>query len=146
MLMRTDNSTTRPVSARMAREERSHFSFNEGSSSVRKRKRDTRDEHAGKGSSRLSTGKARSPLMKRQRPSYILTPLAVSSSISSPLVVPALRALSSSLHLTAENPFQRWLDGLDTQKAKCDIHGSALVTLYGRHQSCLADLDGKVIG
>ena len=47
-----------------------------------------------------------------------------------------------SLPPMAENPFQRWLEGLDTQKAKCAIHGSALVTLHGRHQSCLADMDG----
>ena len=47
-----------------------------------------------------------------------------------------------SLTPMAENPFQRWLEGLKIQKAKCAIHGSALVTLHGRHQSCLADLDG----
>ena len=47
-----------------------------------------------------------------------------------------------SLPPMAENPFQRWLEGLDTQKAKCAIHASALVTLHGRHLSCLADLDG----
>lgn len=42
----------------------------------------------------------------------------------------------------AENPFQRWLEGFDVPKAKCAIHGSALVTLHRRHQSCFADPDG----
>ena len=48
------NNATREVTSL----ERSPFSSDEGSSPVRKRKRDTRDEHTGKGSSRLSTGKA----------------------------------------------------------------------------------------
>ena len=47
-----------------------------------------------------------------------------------------------SLPPMADNPFQRWLEGLDTQIAKCAIHGCALVTLHGRRQSYLADLDG----
>ena len=47
-----------------------------------------------------------------------------------------------SLPPMAENPFQRWFEGFDAQKAKCAIHGSALVTLHGRHQGYLADLDG----
>ena len=55
-----------------------------------------------------------------------------------------LRAARSvdSLPAMAENPFQRWFEGFDVQTAKCAIHGSALVILYRRHQSCFADLDG----
>ena len=48
----------------------------------------------------------------------------------------------SSLPPMAENPFQRWLKDLDTQKAKCAVHGSILAILHRRHQSCLTDLDG----
>ena len=47
-----------------------------------------------------------------------------------------------SLPPMGENAFQRWLEGLDVQKAVCGLHGSALVTLHGRHLSYLADLDG----
>ena len=47
-----------------------------------------------------------------------------------------------SLPPVADHPFQRWLKGVGIQKARCAIHGSILVILHRRHQSCLTDLDG----
>ena len=59
-----------------------------------------------------------------------------------PHVKPRAARSVDSLPLMAENPFQRWFEGIDIQKARCAIHGSVLVILHRRHQSCFTDLDG----
>ena len=143
----TYTSSPNNAARKVTSPERSPSSSDEGSSPVRKRKRDIRDEHAGKGSSRPSTDNspisARSPPIKKQRSSYLSTLSATSSLESIPLPLSALAAFSEdSLPLIGENPFRRWLAGLDTQRGKCATHGTVVMTLYSRHQSCLADLNG----
>ena len=81
--------------------ERSPFGSNEGSSPIRKRKRDIRSEHAGEGSPRLSLDDspipARSQPTERQRPSCLQTPLVASSAESRPLPSPAWIAIDDTM-------------------------------------------------
>ena len=123
------SSTFPPINA--ARKEtfpeRTPVGSNEGSSPDRKRRR----EHTGD-DDRMSP--STSLTLNDDRKALEEVPIPVASTEGSSPVRKRKREHT-------ENPFQRWLEGIDIQKARCAIHDSVLVTLDRRHQSCLTDLD-----